>query len=156
MMRYILVAALILLAGCSKTAEPPVAQAPLENTSGLALGPIAQQGLSLGQCGLALWTKTTGQTRLFYATDTPAEALISHNNAETVLQRVSQSGGLARGFPPQQRYRAGDMVLDVDVEIETRDGMLSGAVIRDGVISFRAQQDQETLVVPVVGIIGCK
>ncbi len=72
------------------------------------------------------------------------------------MQRVSQSGGLARGFPPQQRYRAGDMVLDVDVEIETRDGMLSGAVIRDGVISFRAQQDQETLVVPVVGIIGCK
>ncbi|MEM6683308.1 MAG: hypothetical protein AAF607_13805 [Pseudomonadota bacterium] len=145
------------LAACGKS-EPPSAQAsrqPAAWTAGFPLQQIPQQTLEAGECGLALWTKSQSRTRIFYAVNTRRSGIISFQGRQTSLPAQHEQVDLVRGFSPHQRYADARLTLALNLTIETRQDVLSNAVVRDGILTLTDALSGQSLVLPVVGVIGC-
>lgn len=148
----------LLLAACAGQAglsDPVSTPAQLLVTPETPLAEIPPQELAAGQCGLALWQRTEPARRILFVTNQPPAALIVAGGAVIVLPRTQTSGDSSFGHAPQQRFEAGGHVVAFAIKIEPREGLVGGAVIPDGSLTYR-NAAFGTVILPVFGLIGCK
>jgi len=148
----------IALAACNRAKPlppPDIKPAPLLWTQDFPLQEIAQQSINTGECGLALWTKSQPTNRIFFAVNMRRSAVINFEGKEVPLTARHERIDLVRGFAPRQLYVGTNVALSLNINIETRQDVLSNAVVRDGVLTLTQASTGRSLVVPVVGVIGC-
>lgn len=145
-------ALLLALPAAALAAEKP---APLPRVvDGLPIGAIPPQDLPPGGCAAFLWTNTTSRALIAMASADPARIRFAPAGTLTDLVRTAQAGGGNYGFATHSDYEGGDWRVSLDIEIVERGDLSQGAVIPAG--SLRIERaGADTLVVPVVGIIGC-
>ncbi|MEM7569304.1 MAG: hypothetical protein AAF337_05870 [Pseudomonadota bacterium] len=124
-------------------------------TQDFPLEELDQQTLNEGECGLALWTKAQPAKRIFFARNISRSGAINFEGRTIDLMARHERGDLVRGFSPKQLYVGENVTVALDVEIETRQDVLSNAVIRSGVLTLTHASTRRSLVLPVVGVIGC-
>lgn len=155
---YLIFATLLAVSGCAAAPTSlELNNVPLELvwTQEFPLEELAQQSAAEGECGLALWTRTQPAKRVFFASNTRRFALINFQGEEIALSARHERRDIVRGFSQQQVYAGSDMTIALDLEIETRQDVLASAVIRSGVFTLTQASTGKSLVVPIVGVIGC-
>lgn len=156
MRRGILLAAAV-LAGCggSGSSGGLSTRAPATSTSDeRPLAELPQQDLAEGQCGMALWQRTEPARRIVYVLDTPASARIMEGGKVVALARTAAEGDRVARHAPLQRFAGAGHTLAIDVRIEQREGLVAGAIIPDGTLTW--QWSGGSVVLPVFGLIGCR
>lgn len=148
---------LLLGAACQTpgAAIPPTAKKTAQWQSEFPLKELAQQQVGTDECGLALWARSRDAQRIFFAVNTRRFALINFDGQEIALPAQHTRKALVRGFSQNQLYEGSGLTIALDLTIETRQDVIAGAVVRDGVLTLTQGQSGRTLVVPVVGVIGC-
>lgn len=122
------------------------------------IGPLAElppQTLAPGQCALFLWERAPSARRLAMLSAAPPFARVM---TATGLRDLAQTGGAGEprfGLTPEASYADGALSLSVDLRFEEAQGLVGGALARDGALSV-ATAGGETVVIPVAGILGCR
>ena len=141
-------------APAQRSAAPGQEKSPV--IDGLTIGAIPKQELPVGSCAVFLWTQTQTQSRALIAmmTATPATIRFAPGGAVTDLVRVSQEGAGDFGFAATSQYLGGDLRVRVDIDIVKRGDLTDGAVVPQGTIRID-REGQDSVIVPVGGLIGC-
>lgn len=148
-MRTLLLLAPLLLASAPQTAASA-------SVDGLPLGVIPKQELPRRGCAAFLWTATAGGTRALVAMAKadPAALRLSLDGRVIDLERTAQTGSAGYGFAQSTGYGGGSISATLTLKVETQDSLAQGAVVPEGTLQLdRAGQD--TVIVPVAGLIGC-
>lgn len=116
---------------------------------------LPQQSVNTDECGLALWARGQGAQRIFFAVNARRFAVINFDGAQIRMSAQHERKALVRGFSETQLYEGSGLAVALDLTIETRQDVIAGAVVRDGVLTLTQGGSGRTLVVPVVGVIGC-
>lgn len=142
-----------------RSAPSEVDQLPVIDTADgateLALGPLPQQTLAPGQCGLFLWTRVPDRQLVFFSDVSSQRAHIKLNDSDVTLTRTEARGERALGLYPYQKFSAGDLFVTVNVIVEAREGLTSGAMIPRGTLRLERSGDWEAII-PIAGLIGCQ
>ena len=125
----------------SVSAERPLAELP-------------QQELQQGQCGMALWQRTEPARRIAFILDEPPSVRIIDGGEVIALARTAAEGDAIARHAPVQRFAGAGHSLTIDVRIEQREGLLAGAIIPEGTLTW--QSVRGSVVLPVFGLIGCR
>lgn len=143
--------------GCQSTSNAPrdIALQPLQWTSAFPLQELAPQSVELDECGLALWTRGKEAKRIFFAVNKRRQGTINFEGQSVVLSALHERLGLVRGFAPKQLYESNDLRAALDLTIETRQDVRESAVVRSGVLTLTQISTSKSLIVPIVGLIGC-
>ena len=139
-------------------AAPQAAPAPSASVDGLPIGAIPRQDLPAKGCAAYLWTANSAgsgtRALVAMAQADPALLRLSIGGTITDLERSAQSGPGGFGFAGSSDYGGGSIAAKLTMKIETRESVSGGAVVPEGILQLdRAGQD--TVVLPVAGIIGC-
>ncbi|MBB4631917.1 hypothetical protein [Sphingosinicella soli] len=118
------------------------------------LAELPPQDLGQGQCGMALWQRTEPARRIAYILDEPPSARVVDSGDVIALARTSSEGDAIARHAPLQRFAGAGRSLVIEVRIEQREGLLSGAIIPEGTLTW--QSASGSVVVPVFGLIGCR
>lgn len=118
------------------------------------LAELPQQELQQGQCGMALWQRSEPARRIAFILDEPPSARIVDGGNVIALARTSAEGDPIVRHPPVQRFAGAGHSLTIDVRIEQREGLLAGAIIPEGTLTW--QSARGSIVLPVFGLIGCR
>lgn len=155
MKRPVLLAA-VLLAGCAGSSPSGLStRAPATSTSDeRPLAELPQQDLAEGQCGMVLWQRTEPARRIAYVLDTPPSVRIVEDGKVIALARTAAEGDRVARHAPVQRFAGAGHTLAIDVQIEQREGLVAGAIIPDGTLTW--QSARGSVVLPVFGLIGCR
>ncbi|MFZ5795420.1 MAG: hypothetical protein ACRCS5_14420 [Sphingomonas sp.] len=149
--------ALLLFAPLLVAAAPQSAPAPTplpSSIDGLPLGAIPRQDLPAKGCAAYLWTASGTRALVAMAQADPARLRLSIGGTITDLDRNGQTGAGGFGFGESNDYGAAGISAKLTMKIETRESISGGAVVTEGLLQLdRAGQD--TVVVPVGGLIGC-
>lgn len=149
---------LLLLIGATaaSAAERPAAPArpPAVSIDGLPIGAIPQQELPASGCAAFLWTKTQTTALVAMLTSDPAQIRFAPGGKVTDLVRVAQGGGGGHGFATTTDYAGGDWRLTVAIDIVDRPDLVSGAAVPTGTVTL-AREGQDSVVVPVAGVVAC-
>lgn len=133
-----------------------LAQTPTPSIDGLPIGAIPKQQLPGRGCAAYLWTATSGGTRALVAMAQadPASLRLSIDGRLVDLERTAQSGTAGFGFAQRNAYGGGSITATLALRIETQQALTQGAVVPEATLQLdRAGQD--TVVMPVSGIVGC-
>jgi hypothetical protein len=142
--------------GGRRQAAPPPA-APQAAPPG-PIGPLAElppQTLAPGQCALFLWERAPSARRLAMLSAAPPFARVMTATGQRDLSQIAAAGEPRFGLTPEASYGDGALTLSVDLRFEEAQGLVGGALARDGALSV-AIAGGETLVIPVAGILGCR
>ena len=147
---------LLFLAALAQAAPAAPALAP--SVDGLPIGAIPRQDLPARGCAAYLWTLggSGGGTRALVAMAQadPARLRLSVGGTIVDLERSAQVGAGGFGFSETSEYGGGSTAAKLTLKIETRDSISGGAVVPEGTLQLdRAGQD--SIIVPVAGLIGC-
>uniref|UniRef100_UPI0035C97B28 hypothetical protein n=1 Tax=uncultured Sphingomonas sp. TaxID=158754 RepID=UPI0035C97B28 len=152
-MKALLVLAPILLAAAPQAA-PQAALPPLASVDGLPIGAIPRQDLPAKGCAAYLWTASGTRALVAMAVADPARLRLSIGGTLTDLDRSAQVGASGFGFAEKNEYGGGALVAKLTMKIEARASISAGAIVPEGLLQIdRAGQD--TIMLPVAGIIGC-
>lgn len=148
---------LLLAAACQ---TPGAAVAPRQGEgavwqSEFPLKELPQQSVNTDECGLALWARGQGAQRIFFAVNARRFAVINFDGQQIQLSAQHERKALVRGFSQTQFYEGAGLAVALDLTIETRQDVIAGAVVREGVLTLTQGSSGRALVVPVVGVIGC-
>lgn len=165
---------LLLLAGCFPirvTDEgrviDPVRSAPLETNAlpvintgegtdvQIALEGLGQQRLKVGQCGLFLWARVPERQLVLFSDVATPRATIKSGGQLITLSRSEARGERAMGLYPYQKFSSGDLNVTMNVIVEAREGLTSGAAVPRGTLRLERAGDWEAII-PVAGLIGCQ
>ncbi len=146
------------LIAAAPQAAPVAASAPPASIDGLPIGAIPRQDLPAKGCAAYLWTAdgSGSGTRALVAMAQadPARLRLSIGGTIVDLERGGQVGAGGFGFADTGDYGGGGVTARLTMKIETRASISGGAAVPEGVLQLdRAGQD--SIVVPVAGIIGC-
>lgn len=157
MKRHLTIAALCLLQACQTMPNVPISAPaqPLVWKTDFPLQELALQSVETDECGLALWVRAKEAKRIFFAVNTRRQATVNFEGQTVSLAALHERTSLTRGFSPEQLYEGSDLRAVVDVDIETRSDVRESAVVRSGMLSLTQISTGKSMVVPVVGIIGC-
>lgn len=146
-------ALLLALAQAAPTA-PSAPASPAVSIDGLPIGPLPQQALPARGCAAYLFS--TGQTRVLAAmmTADPATLRITLDGKVTDLGRTGATGIAPLGFNAENVYRDGEVVATVTMTIEQRQNLTAGAAVPTATMRLD-RPGQDTVVVPLAGLIGC-
>jgi len=135
-------------------AAPQTAGQPPRAVDGLPIGGIPRQELPAQGCATFLWTAT--QTRVLVAmmTSDPARIRFAPDGKLVDLVRIAQQGPGDFGFLSHSDYAGGPLKVSIDMEIETRGDLVQGGIARNATLRID-REGGDTVIVPVVGIIGC-
>lgn len=143
-------AALALMFAAMPQADP----APPRSVDGLPLGGIPRQELPTHGCATFLWTATQTRALVAMMTSEPGQLRFAPDGHVTDLVRTVQNGPGELGFLAHSEYAGGPYKVVVEMEISTRPDLTQGGIARNA--TLRIDRDgSDTLIVPVVGIIGC-
>lgn len=129
-------------------------QASPQSIDGLPIGAIPPQELPRHGCAAYLWTASGTRALVAMAQADPATLRLSVGGTIVDLERTAQSGAAGYGFSANNAYGGGSTTAELTMRIETRESLSRGAVVPEATLRLdRAGQD--TIVVPVSGLIGC-
>lgn len=160
-MKRLTLAALILLAlpvagTARKKDAPPPPPPPLpKSVDGLPIGALAPQTLAPGTCAAFLWTLGDNQALVAMIGTSPALLRYAPGGTQTDLPQVSASGDVGFGLAKSSSFKAGDAEVSIDLTVEQRPDIKQGAVIPQATLTL-ARAGEDVLVVPTVGLIGCR
>lgn len=127
---------------------------PAPSIDGLPLGAIPRQDLPARGCAAYLWTASGTRALVAMAQADPARLRVSIAGTIVDLERSGQVGAGGFGFAETNDYGGGSTAAKLTLKIETRGSIVGGALVPEGILQIdRAGQD--SLVVPVAGMIGC-
>ena len=130
------------------------AAAPAPSIDGLPIGAIPRQDLPARGCAAYLWTATGTRALVAMAQAEPARLRLSIGGTIVDLERSAQLGAGGFGFAETNDYGGGSTAAKLTLKIETRGSIVGGAMVPEGILQIdRAGQD--SIVVPVAGMIGC-
>lgn len=135
-------------------AAAPQATAPLAPIDGLPVDAIPQQALPAKGCAAYLWTMSGTRALVAMAAAEPARLRVAIDGKLTDLDRSGQVGAGGFGFATDTAYGAGPLVARLSMKIETRETLSGGAMVPEGLLQIE-RSGQDTVVLPVAGIIGC-
>lgn len=124
------------------------------SVDGLPIGAIPTQELPKGSCAAFLWTSTPSQALVAMLTADPARIRFAPGGTVTDLVRVSQQGEGDFGFLGTTDYAGGDYRLSINMDINRRKDLTDGGLIPSATLRID-REGQDTVIVPLVGIIGC-
>jgi hypothetical protein len=137
------------------------AATPSPLIDGLPIAAIGKQALPAKGCAAYLWT-VGGVTRqlVAMANANPAQLRIAIDGtpkdyARTTQSAPGQSGPGGFGFAGVTEYRGGDVTATLDMTITTRGDMTQGASVMPATLRIE-RAGQDTVVVPIGGLIGCR
>ncbi|WP_164158125.1 hypothetical protein [Sandarakinorhabdus rubra] len=116
------------------------------------LAELPQQELAPGQCALFLWDRASGR-RIAMLQANPPILRLAIDGRSTDLPRETAEGTAVMGFAPISRYRSASRSYEVRLTILP--ATVGGAVVRDGSLTI-AQENGDSLVLPVAGLAGCQ
>ncbi|MBA3836193.1 MAG: hypothetical protein H2054_10075 [Sphingomonas sp.] len=140
------------LAVLTAAEEPPKPLA--RSVDGLPIGAIPKQELPQSGCAAFFWTATQTRTLIAMASSDPARIRFAPDGKLVDLVRVRQSGPGDFGFLAQTSYAGGDLTVTIEMAIVRRGDLTQGGVVESGTLTI-AREGGDSLIVPVVGIIGC-
>lgn len=127
---------------------------PAPSIDGLPIGAIPRQDLPARGCAAYLWTATGTRALVAMAQADPARLRLSIGGTIIDLERSAQVGAGGFGFAETNDYGGGSTAAKLTLKIETRGSIVGGAMVPEGILQIdRAGQD--SIVVPVAGMIGC-
>lgn len=149
-MKTRLLLAPLLLAAAPQT--PP----PAASIDGLPIGAIPKQQLPKRGCAAYLWAATSGGTRVLVAMAQadPATLRLSVGGMLIDLERTAQTGTAGFGFSTTSEYGGGSTTAALTMRIETQAALTQGAVVPEATLRLD-RPGQDTVVLPVSGLIGC-
>lgn len=156
----LLLAALTALGACARlgSATPgrstPSAAAP-RGASDVPFGELPPQRLERGQCALFLWSRTTPPRRVLMALNDPAIARVRLGGRTVDLARTRVEGPAAFGHARTQSYAGAGASLVITVDMESRGGVVGGAVVPTAAIEYRTVAGW-TIIVPAAGLLACQ
>lgn len=133
-----------------------LAQTPMSSIDGLPVGAIPKQQLPRRGCAAYLWTATSGGTRALVAMAQadPASLRLSIEGRLIDLERTGQSGTAGFGFSQTNAYGGGSVTATLALRIETQQALSQGAVVPEATLQLD-RTGQDTVILPVSGLIGC-
>ncbi|MDY7525434.1 hypothetical protein [Sphingomonas sp. 10B4] len=152
MKALLLLAPLVIAAAPQATPVPPAQ--PLASVDGLPIGAIPKQDLPARGCAAYLWTASGTRALIAMVGADPARLRVSVQGKVTDLDRSAQTGASGFGFPERAEYGGGPLVAKLTMKVETRESISGGAVVPEGLLEID-QAGQDTIIVPVAGLIGC-
>ncbi len=135
-------------------AAPQAATPPPRAIDGLPIGGIPKQELPAQGCATFLWTATQSRILVAMMTTDPARIRFAPDGRLVDLVRIGQQGPGDFGFLSHSDYAGGALKVSVDMEIETRGDLVQGGIARNATLRID-REGADTVIVPVVGIIGC-
>jgi hypothetical protein len=152
--------AAVLLAATPQAApkEAPPPAPVVASVDGLPIGSIPRQELPKQGCAAYLWTASGTRALVAMAsaaagTD-PARLRLSLGGKITDLARSGQLGATALGFPETTTYAGGGTTIKLTMRIETRTSITDGGAVPDGILELD-RTGQDSVIIPVAGLIGC-
>lgn len=136
----------LLLAVAAQMAAPATATTPL--------GAIGKQVMPARGCAAFLWTVNGERLMVAMAGAEAARIKVNIDGKTSELARVEESGVGGFGFGQVMTYRDGDVGVTLDMTIVTRGDLTAGAVVPQATLRIDRPR-QDTIVVPVAGLIGC-
>ncbi len=121
---------------------------------GLPIGELPKQELAPGACAAFLWAQTPSHALIAMLSANPALIRYAPGGVVTDLARTSAEGDARYGLMPQSSYAGGDTTVSADLTIVERADIQNGAAITSGTLSI-GKAGGDTVVVPIVGLIGC-
>jgi hypothetical protein len=139
----------VLLAGAASAQTPPPAA-----IDGLPIGAIPTQALPEKGCAAFLWTATGTRALVAKAGADPAQIRLSVGGTLTDLPRTEQHDPGGYGFAGTTQYQAGEVTAVLTMSIATRGDLKDGASVPEATLRID-RTGQDSIVVPVAGLIGC-
>lgn len=130
------------------------AQPSAASVDGLPVGVLPPQQLPAKGCGAYFWSATPTRALIAMLSADPARIRFAPQGKVTDLERVAQTGAGDFGFLSHTDYAGGDWRVSVEMEIVRRGDLTQGAVTEGATLTI-ARDGADTVVVPVIGIIGC-
>ena len=145
---------LLFLAALAQAAPQAAPVAPTPSIDGLPIGAIPRQDLPERGCAAFLWTESGTRALVAMAQADPARLRLSIAGTIVDLERSGHVGAGGFGFAETNDYGSGSTAAKLTLKIEPRESLSGGALVPEGILQIdRAGQD--SLVVPVAGMIGC-
>jgi hypothetical protein len=138
-----------LLAGAASAQTLPPAA-----IDGLPIGAIPTQALPAKGCAAFLWTATGTRALVAMAGADPAQLRLSVGGTMTDLPRTEEHDPGGYGFAGTTQYQAGDVTVVLTMSIATRGDLKDGASVPEATLRID-RTGQDSIVVPVAGLIGC-
>jgi len=142
-------AAAVALSACATTSGDKSS-----STSTKAHDRLAPRNLSVGECGIFVWTADRAKRFVLFSRADQADADWWDGNNEVTISRRSSEGFSSYGQPPIQIFQMSDggkltMTLSDPEEINSGTRFKSGAIRLSGADGWEK-------VVPVIGLAGCQ
>ena len=115
------------------------------------LDALPKQALPAKGCAAYLWSVAD---RRFVAVADPARLRVSIGGKVVDVAKASESGAGDYGFAATTGYSGADMSVTLDMTVSRRADLAAGASVPGGTLTI-ARAGQDSLVVPVAGLIGC-
>lgn len=120
----------------------------------LTLGTLPRQDLPANGCAAFLWSRTDQPQLVASVTAEPGSLRVSVDGRAIDLPRVAAEGATAKGFASTARYGAGDLSATMALAAVERPDLADGALVQEATLTL-TRAGQDTLVVPLGGLIGC-
>ena len=127
---------------------------PPATIDGLPFAALPKQDLPAKGCAAFLWSASGTRALIAMATADPAQLRLSIAGTITDLARDQQQGTGGFGFADTVEYRAGNVTATLDMKIVARGDLKDGASVPEGTLRLD-RTGQDSVVLPVVGLIGC-
>ena len=118
------------------------------------LGALPRQALPPGSCAAFLWSRAEQPQLVAAVQRDPGSLRLSLDGKQVDLPRTGAEGATARGFAALGRYGAGDVSATLELVAAERPDLADGALVQQATLTL-TRAGQDTLVVPLGGLIGC-
>ena len=118
------------------------------------LDPLPTQALPAKGCAAYLWSVADRRFVAMASAD-PASLRIAIGGGIVDAARASESGVGDYGFAATTAYAVADLSATLDMTVVRRTDLTAGAAVPSGTLTI-ARAGQDSLIVPVAGLIGCR
>ena len=118
-----------------------------------SLGALPKQALPAKACAAYLWS-VADRRFVAMASAEPAGLRVMLDGAVVDAVRANESGTGDYGFAASTAYLVGDVSATLDMTVTRRADVSAGALVPSGTLTI-GRAGQDSLVVPVAGMIGC-
>lgn len=141
---------LLLLAADKPAPAPP----PPKSIEGLPIGAIPRQALPTTGCAAYLWSAGPSRALVAMASADPASVRVSLDGQVIDVPRTAQREPGGFGFSGITEYETASVKAVLDMTIATRADLKDGAAVPAATLRIE-RPGQDSIVLPVAGMIGC-
>lgn len=140
--------------GRDRTPPAPPPRPVPSSIEGLPIGALPRQQLPAHGCAAYLWSAGGSRQLVAMAGADPALLRVSLGGTPTDLVRTAESGGGTLGLSADTEYAGTGVTATLQMQIVTREALTGGAQVPEGTLQID-RPGQDTIVLPVAGLIGC-